>query len=590
MFRQRGPSQLQQAAPRSTVPATAAPMPPGGHKRLGDMLVEEGLITEQNLQDAILVQKERGGFLGKLLVELGHTTQDQVVSCLVKQCKIPHLSLQEYDIDTSVFNLVPTDMCLEYSLVPIDKLGRILTIAMVDPLNLDAIDAVRQVCPQLRIKPILCSWRDYETVLGKMTKASPVGTSYQDEPAGNYVPKPMEGANTAAASPNAEVPAATAPKVDPLDNSQTMQRAGRTRTQPVAEVAPDYGEDDGISEDMLHDIMVSAVEKVVGGALQDIQKRLSAIEGSLQRSAGRRAITRTPTENNANTFKDLAQSMRRSFGLDVEEQDLETDSGSDLALPQELVEGVFEGLKVSGPLEGLSFETFFGGNTNDFTLAVCKKTAFQPATEYNPLYLYGGVGTGKTHLANAIANEMLARNPDLRIGYLPAAQFLERMEQAIRYGQLEAFRAHYAPWNTLIFDDIGLVGEHHAAQEEMLHLIDVLVSRGCQLILVGYDLPETLAGIESRLKSRLSSGLTLEVKAPDESGRKEMLLYLARMEGVVIPESVIELIAELADEDVRTMRGCLHKVLAMLKLSGDKAPDEQGLAEQVRQMLAASSA
>jgi len=600
MFRQRGPAQLQQTAPKGTTPgAGAAVLPPGSHKRLGDMLVEEGVVSESNLQEAIEIQRSRGGFLGKLLVELGYTTQDDVVSCLVKQCKIPHLNLQDYDIDTNVFQLVSEEVCREHNLVPIDKLGRILTIAMVDPLNAEAIDTVRRLCPQLRIKPILCSWQDYETVLNKMS-ASPRQSSYEAEPLGTYVPKAL-GAESALVKKEVEAlpivgtyvpkplnpegaPASAAtPALDPLDTSQSIQRAGRSRTRAVEESVPaESPEEDSIGEDVLREIVVSAVNEALG----DIRRQLAEIQNILKSRPRGGGATRA-TDPQTDTFKDIAQSMRRSFGLDLKE---ETPAVSQGAQEQdEDIDGVFGGLKISAPMECHTFDNFFGGNANDFTFAVCKKVASQPGVEYNPLYLYGAVGAGKTHLANAIGNAMLAQNPDLRIGYLPAAQFLERMEQAIRFGQLEAFRAHYAPWNALIFDDIDQIAGHHAAQEELMHLVDTLVRRGCHLIVAGGALPDKIGGIESRLKSRLNSGLTAEVKAPDAEGRRAMLRDMIGRDQVALPESVVELIVELAGEDVRAMRGCLHKAAAVKKLGGADAGAE-GLAEQVRHLLAPTPA
>ena len=134
------------------------------HKRLGELLLEENLITRKQLEEACAIQEAEGGFLGHILVKLGYVTQNAVASCLVKQCKIPHLSLLDYDISMEVLRLVPEDVCRKYHVLPIDKLGRILTLAMVDPLDLDALEEVRRACPDLRIKPILCNWEHFEMV------------------------------------------------------------------------------------------------------------------------------------------------------------------------------------------------------------------------------------------------------------------------------------------------------------------------------------------------------------------------------------------------------------------------------------------
>lgn len=137
-------------------------------KRLGAILIEEGMITEGQLREALGAKREQGGFLGKILVEKGFLTEPDLISFLVKQCKIPHISLTEYDINLDLINLVSKDLCLQYGLIPIDKLGTILTIAMVDPLDQAALEAVRRACPNHRIKPILCTWNHYEHVMRRL--------------------------------------------------------------------------------------------------------------------------------------------------------------------------------------------------------------------------------------------------------------------------------------------------------------------------------------------------------------------------------------------------------------------------------------
>jgi len=133
-------------------------------KRLGSLLIEDGVLTEGQLAEALERKGQGGGFLGKILVDLGFVKENILISTLVKQCKIPHISLNEYEISEDLFGLIPKDICLDYGLLPIDKLGKILTVAMIDPLDIEALQQVRNACPDLRIKPILCSWQHYEEV------------------------------------------------------------------------------------------------------------------------------------------------------------------------------------------------------------------------------------------------------------------------------------------------------------------------------------------------------------------------------------------------------------------------------------------
>lgn len=137
-------------------------------KRLGTILVEEGVISEGQLKEALKAQEEQGGFLGKVLLDMSFIKENVLIELLVKQCKIPHISLLDYQVNEKMFTYVPTDVCLEHGLLPIDKLGRILTVAMTDPLDIVALEKVRSLCPELRIKPILCSWNHYEIVMRKL--------------------------------------------------------------------------------------------------------------------------------------------------------------------------------------------------------------------------------------------------------------------------------------------------------------------------------------------------------------------------------------------------------------------------------------
>lgn len=142
-------------------------------RRLGTILLEEGVITEGQLQEALEAQKQEGGFLGKILVEMGYVSESVLITFLVKQCKIPHIGLMDYEIGQDLIELVPKETCLKHHLLPIDKLGRILTVAMVDPLDVEALEQVRESCPDLRIKPILCSWKHYEHVIRRVFPEAP---------------------------------------------------------------------------------------------------------------------------------------------------------------------------------------------------------------------------------------------------------------------------------------------------------------------------------------------------------------------------------------------------------------------------------
>lgn len=162
--------------PAAPSPSAAATPPPAQRRHappvqppqnLETALISEGQVTPEQLRTAMDLQKEKGGFLGQILIEEGFIDGGSFTAFLAKQCKIPHLSLLDYLIDDEVLGIIPKEICIKERLVPIDKLGRNLTVAMVNPMDTDALKQVRAVCPELRIKPILCENAHFEAVVAK---------------------------------------------------------------------------------------------------------------------------------------------------------------------------------------------------------------------------------------------------------------------------------------------------------------------------------------------------------------------------------------------------------------------------------------
>lgn len=146
-------------------------------KRLGDMLLEGGLITRGQLEEGLAEKDRQKCFLGQALVRLGYLSQDELISFLVKQCKIPHINLVDYSIDPRIVRLLPNELCLKYKLLAIDNLGTILTVAMVNPLDLDALEQARAACPDLKLKPILCTPEHFDLVARRLLISEEDGKS-----------------------------------------------------------------------------------------------------------------------------------------------------------------------------------------------------------------------------------------------------------------------------------------------------------------------------------------------------------------------------------------------------------------------------
>ncbi|HNT87375.1 MAG TPA: chromosomal replication initiator protein DnaA, partial [Candidatus Hydrogenedentes bacterium] len=240
---------------------------------------------------------------------------------------------------------------------------------------------------------------------------------------------------------------------------------------------------------------------------------------------------------------------------------------------------VVEAMESERPVEMFTFETFFPGKANVFTHQVGLAVAEHPGGEYNPFFLYGDVGVGKTHLISAIGNAVLRGNPKARVGYVSASRFSRRLSDAMRTNALDAFRENYCHWDMLILDDIQFLGGRVEAQEEFFHIFNVLRQQHRQIIIASDKAPDRLGLLEQRLVSRFASGIVAQLKAPEWETRMEILRHAAQEAGAPVPEAVLSLISMRVQNDVRKMTGALRKVVAFAKLVGQEMTCE--LAEEI---------
>jgi chromosomal replication initiator protein DnaA len=767
-------------------------------------------VTKAQLDEAELERQQTGAFLCKILVLRKFTTQDDINTCFVKQCKIPHISLLDYDIGSDVIQLIPKQLCLQYGLLPIDKLGRILTVAMVDPLDNEALEAIRAHCPELRIKPILCNWTHFEQASqkyfsaaekkgGEESMASFGLTSLPPKPAAPKPvpsPAPSPPATTASLPPSATgalspgidtgalvgaiqagmrdvvqelsarmtppmveqaptapalspevlggvmrdsireamaealknferpvtesspaAPAAAAPGLSPevlgnvmresvreamAEALKTMERAANGSAPVVTSSAPDWSGFEqafrttlnelkeairpvegavvpapepaplpgpGIEaalQDLIGaiknqtpaaDAMGEMIRESIGGAMQEalaavvVQLRATAkpdqapppfeqfaemirdtIGGVMQEVLATlviqlRANSAQPDNNGASqdaivmvlresqqgmvaTMREVIEASRlaqeaqgarlaelaeaavqssqqtsqlveaslvqnervqnlrqgqrsrhasvSSFGMAPE------DSGPAQAVEDDRVR---DALEAEVPLETLTFETFYAGKSNAFTLSIAQSVAAKPGGEYNPLFLYGNVGLGKTHLISATGNAIRQNHPKHRVGYVSASTFSRRLKEALAADAQEAFRENYCHWDVLILDDIQFMGGRVEAQEEFFHIFNVLHQQGRQIIIASDKAPDRLGLLEQRLISRFSSGIVADLKPPEWETRMQILRRHAGSANVPIPEEILSLIAMRVSNDIRKMVGSLRKIAAFAAMS-----------------------
>ena len=216
-----------------------------------------------------------------------------------------------------------------------------------------------------------------------------------------------------------------------------------------------------------------------------------------------------------------------------------------------------------------------GSQSNELAKAAASQVADNAGQSYNPLLMYGGVGLGKTHLMQAVGNEILRRKPDARVMYLHSQRFVQDMVKALQTGTMQDFMQFYRSVDALLIDDIQFFAKKLRSQEEFFHLFNSLLERGQQMILTSDKYPREIDGLEDRLKSRFVWGLTVEVEAPELETRVAILMKKAEAERVPLDQEVAFFIAERIRSNVRELEGALRRVIANARFTGSRISIEQ---------------
>ncbi len=227
------------------------------------------------------------------------------------------------------------------------------------------------------------------------------------------------------------------------------------------------------------------------------------------------------------------------------------------------------GAQIAAPLDSkFTFDQFVVGKPNEFAYAAARRVAEAATVPFNPLFLYGGVGLGKTHLMNAIAWEILERDPSRTVMYLSAEKFMYRFVRALREQNTVDFKEQFRSVDVLMIDDVQFIGGRDATQEEFFHTFNALVDQGRQIILSADKSPSDLEGVEDRLKSRLNCGLVADIHATTYELRLAILESKAETMQIEAPNKVLEFLAHKITANVRELEGALNRVAAHSQLVG----------------------
>lgn len=292
------------------------------------------------------------------------------------------------------------------------------------------------------------------------------------------------------------------------------------------------------------------------------RKPATASRVSVPASAPAAQPAAAPIEPPAPVAQAPAPSGARDSDTPVEPTVIQPELDMPVAKPERTVQ-VEGALKHTSYLNrSFTFENFVEGKSNQLARAAAWQVADNPKHGYNPLFLYGGVGLGKTHLMHAVGNHLLKKNPNAKVVYLHSERFVADMVKALQLNAINEFKRFYRSVDALLIDDIQFFARKERSQEEFFHTFNALLEGGQQVILTSDRYPKEIEGLEERLKSRFGWGLTVAVEPPELETRVAILMKKAEQAKVDLPHDAAFFIAQRIRSNVRELEGALKRVIA----------------------------
>ncbi len=334
--------------------------------------------------------------------------------------------------------------------------------------------------------------------------------------------------------------------------------------------------------DWVSEKFLNRIRELVGSYHPDARLEVALGIGAKSSATGSTVINDTPP-GLSHTSLGLDARAASLVASSVSPSEAPVEEPSTRVIREEDIEG---GLKHSNYLNLAStFATFVEGKSNQLGLAAARQVAENPGGAYNPLFIYGGVGLGKTHLMQAVGNAMVAKNPNAKVVYLHSERFVADMVKALQLNAINDFKRYYRSMDALLIDDIQFFAGKERSQEEFFHTFNSLLEGGRQIILTCDRFPKEINGLEERLKSRFGWGLTVAVEPPELETRVAILMKKAEQSAINLPHDAAFFIAQRIRANVRDLEGALKRVIASANFTG-RPIDVDLVREALKDLLA----
>ncbi len=231
-----------------------------------------------------------------------------------------------------------------------------------------------------------------------------------------------------------------------------------------------------------------------------------------------------------------------------------------------------------------SFENHIEGKSNQLARAAAGQVGANPGLAYNPLFIYGGVGLGKTHLMQAAGNMIIERDPEAKVVYVHSERFVQDMVKALQHNAISEFKKHYRSLDALLIDDIQFFAGKKGSQEEFFHTFNALLDGQRQVVITSDRFPREISGVQERLISRFGSGLTVSIDPPELETRVAILRNKARALAVDLPDEVAFFVADQVHSNVRELEGALHRIIASSRFTG-RSLDTQLVRDALKDLI-----